>query len=103
MRTNTYDLGSEQPPAKANEHVILIAGDLAGTARSAAFAYAKGASHIVLASGNDDAGLSLARDLRSRNIDAVFVHANPGSEAEIRALVDVTTQHYGHLDVEYRQ
>jgi len=104
MSTSTYDLAVEEPPAKAEEHVVLIAGDLAGTARSAAFAYAnKGRSHIVLASSDDDAGLGLARDLRSRDVDAVFVHADIGSDAEMRALVDVTTQRYGHLDVQYRR
>jgi NAD(P)-dependent dehydrogenase (short-subunit alcohol dehydrogenase family) len=87
----------------SHEHVILIAGDLSGTARTAAFAYARAGNHIVLASSNDDAGLKLTEELRSRNVDAEFMHANTYSAAEIRAVAEKTVEHYGHLDVQYLQ
>jgi NAD(P)-dependent dehydrogenase (short-subunit alcohol dehydrogenase family) len=84
-------------------HVVLVAGDLTGAARTAAFAYAKKGNHIVVASDNDAAGLKLTEDLRARNIDVEFVHANADNDAELRTVVERTVAHYGHLDVQYLQ
>jgi NAD(P)-dependent dehydrogenase (short-subunit alcohol dehydrogenase family) len=95
MRDSSSDKTADQ------EHVVLIAGDLAGTARAAAFAYASKGNHIVVASVDDAAGLKLTEEIRSRNIDAEFVHADAGNRAELRNVIDRAVEHYGHLDVQY--
>ena len=91
----------------AEDHVVIIATHLDGQARTAAFAYAKAGNHIVIASDNDEAALLLARELSSRHVDATFVHADTRNAREIAhgiwRVIDLTEQHYGHIDVQYRQ
>ena len=102
MKDLAWESADDATTTNADDHVILIAGDLVGTARTAAFAFAKAGNHIVVASDDDEAAVRLTAELRARNVDATYVHADTHNDREIQRLIDLTVQHYGHLDIEYR-
>jgi NAD(P)-dependent dehydrogenase (short-subunit alcohol dehydrogenase family) len=79
--------------------VILITGALTGIGRAAAVAFAKRGAKVVVAGRRDEAGESLAEELRSLGSEAEFVNADVRNEDDVRALVDKTVARFGRLDV----
>jgi NAD(P)-dependent dehydrogenase (short-subunit alcohol dehydrogenase family) len=103
MRDVKISFESSALATNVHEHVVLIASDLTGSSRAAAFAYAKRGNYIILASENDEAAEHLARELRGRNVHAAVVHADTHDKSQMRRLVDETEKYYGHIDVTYQQ
>ena len=79
--------------------VILITGALTGIGRASANAFAKKGANIVVAGRHDEAGKTLAEELRSTGSEAEFINADVSKEDDVRALVDHTVARFGHIDV----
>ncbi len=79
--------------------VVLITGGLTGIGRAAAIAFAKNGSKVVVAGRRDEAGKTLAKELRSFGSEAEFINADVRKEDDIRAMVDKTVARFGRLDV----
>ncbi|MFO1206359.1 MAG: SDR family oxidoreductase [Burkholderiales bacterium] len=79
--------------------VVLITGALAGIGRATALAFAREGAHVVASGRRDEAGRALVDELRSLGAQAEFVRADVRFEAEVRALVDLTVERFGRLDV----
>lgn len=79
--------------------VVLITGALTGIGRATALAFAREGARIVVSGRRDDAGQSLARELRALGAEAEFVNADVRHEADVKALVDKTVTLFGRLDV----
>jgi NAD(P)-dependent dehydrogenase (short-subunit alcohol dehydrogenase family) len=82
-----------------DEPVILITGALTGIGRAAAFAFAKKGARVVVAGRRDEAGQTLAEELRALGSEAEFIKADVRKEDDVRALVDKTVARFGRLDV----
>src|SRR5689334_22184050 len=79
--------------------VVLITGALTGIGRAAAIAFARKGAKVVVAGRRDQAGKTLAEELRSLGSEAEFVNADVRNENDVRALVDKTVARFGRLDV----
>src|SRR3981189_3398297 len=79
--------------------VILITGGLTGIGRASAVAFAKRGAKVVVAGRHDEAGKTLAEELRSFGSEAEFINADVRKEDDVRALVDNTVARFGRLDV----
>jgi NAD(P)-dependent dehydrogenase (short-subunit alcohol dehydrogenase family) len=79
--------------------VILITGALTGIGRAAAVAFARKGATVVVTGRRDEAGKSLAEELRALGAEAEFINADVRKEDDVRALVDETVARFGHLDV----
>ncbi len=82
-----------------DKSVVLITGALTGIGRATAFAFARQGGNVVVAGRHDEAGKSLAEELRAVGSEAEFVNADVRSEDDVRALVDQTVAQFGRLDV----
>ena len=78
--------------------VILITGALTGIGRASAVAFAKKGAKMVVAGRRDEAGKTLAKELRSFGAEAEFINADVRKEDGVRALVDKTVARFGRLD-----
>ena len=78
--------------------VVLITGALTGIGRAAALAFAQEGNRIVVSGRHDDAGESLARELREPGAEAEFIRADVRREVDVRDLVDQTVARLGRLD-----
>src|SRR6195256_2753107 len=67
--------------------VVLITGGLTGIGRAAAVAFAKRGAKVVVAGRHDEAGKTLAEELRSFGSEAEFINADVRKEDDVRALV----------------
>jgi NAD(P)-dependent dehydrogenase (short-subunit alcohol dehydrogenase family) len=79
--------------------VVLITGALTGIGRATALAFAREGASIVVSGRHDDAGETLAGELRALGAEAEYVRADVRSDDDVRALVDKTVARFGRLDV----
>jgi NAD(P)-dependent dehydrogenase (short-subunit alcohol dehydrogenase family) len=79
--------------------VVLITGGLTGIGRAAAVAFAQKGANVVVAGRRDEAGKTLAEELRGLGAQAEFINADVRKEDDVRALVDRTIERFGRLDV----
>jgi NAD(P)-dependent dehydrogenase (short-subunit alcohol dehydrogenase family) len=79
--------------------VVLITGALTGIGRATALAFAKEGARIVIAGRRDEAGHNLVAELRRRDAEAEYVHADVRYEDDVRSLVDKTIARFGRLDI----
>jgi NAD(P)-dependent dehydrogenase (short-subunit alcohol dehydrogenase family) len=82
-----------------SSHVVLITGALTGIGRATAFAFAREGARIVISGRRDEAGKTLATELRALGVEAEFIRADVRHEDEVRTLVDQTVKRFGRLDV----
>ena len=78
--------------------VVLITGALTGIGRATALAFAKEGARIVVSGRRDEAGQSLANELRALGAEAEFIRADVRHEDDVRNLVDRTVARFGRLD-----
>jgi NAD(P)-dependent dehydrogenase (short-subunit alcohol dehydrogenase family) len=78
--------------------VVLITGALTGIGRASAVAFAKGGSRVVISGRHEEAGQTLATELRALGAEAEFVCADVRDEDDVRELVDQTGARFGRLD-----
>jgi NAD(P)-dependent dehydrogenase (short-subunit alcohol dehydrogenase family) len=84
---------------RQDEHpVVLITGALTGIGRASAVAFAKGGSRVVISGRHEEAGQTLATELRALGAEAEFVCADVRDEDDVRELVDQTGARFGRLD-----
>jgi NAD(P)-dependent dehydrogenase (short-subunit alcohol dehydrogenase family) len=82
-----------------NNSVVLITGALTGIGRATAFAFAKEGARLVVSGRHDEAGNTLAAELRDMGAEAEFVRADVRHEDEVQSLVDHAIARFGRLDV----
>ncbi len=82
-----------------NPPVALVTGALTGIGRATAVAFAKLGHSLVVSGRHDEAGTSLAAELRAMGVQAEFVRADVRHEADVRNLIDKTVERFGRLDI----
>jgi NAD(P)-dependent dehydrogenase (short-subunit alcohol dehydrogenase family) len=73
--------------------VVLIRA-LTGIGRATAFAFAREGARIVISGRRDEAGKTLATELRALGVEDEFIRADD----EVRTLVDQTVKRFGRLE-----
>ena len=79
--------------------VAIVTGASLGIGAACAQRMAEEGCRIALADIVDDAGESLAGDLRERGHDARYYHCDVGSEASVATMIDAVTSDFGRIDV----
>ena len=79
--------------------VVLITGALTGIARATAFIYARKGAKLVVSGRHEDAGATLADELRAAGAEVEFIRADIRHEDDVRALVDRAVARFGRLDI----
>jgi NAD(P)-dependent dehydrogenase (short-subunit alcohol dehydrogenase family) len=82
-----------------NQPVVLITGALTGIGRATAIAFAREGNRIVISGRREEAGQTLAAELRALGAEAEFLRADVRFEAEVRSVVEQTVERFGRIDV----
>lgn len=72
-----------------------------GLGRAAAARFAQEGASVVAADTNEADGAELAEELKSRGLEATFIHTDVSQECAVKSLCEQTVARYGHLDVLY--
>ena len=78
--------------------VAIVTGAARGQGEAVARAFAAEGARVALFDVLDDAGTGVAASLGAA---ARYFHCDISSEADVRAAIDGTVAHFGHLDVLY--
>jgi NAD(P)-dependent dehydrogenase (short-subunit alcohol dehydrogenase family) len=81
--------------------IALITGGASGMGMVAAELFAREGAKVVLTDVSDDAGRTVAAGIESGGGEARYVHADVSKEADARAMVAATLDHFGGLDILY--
>lgn len=81
-----------------DQPVVLITGALTGIGRATAIAFAREGNRLVVSGRHEEAGHSLAAELRTLGAEAEFLRADVRFEAEIRSVVEQTIERFGRID-----
>ena len=82
-----------------NQPVVLITGALTGIGRATAIAFAREGNRVVVSGRREEAGQTLAAELRALGAEAEFLRADVRVEAEVRSVVEQTMERFGRIDV----
>ncbi|WP_341316974.1 glucose 1-dehydrogenase [Paraburkholderia sp. IMGN_8] len=82
-----------------NQPVVLITGALTGIGRATAIAFAREGNRVVISGRREEAGQTLAAELRALGAEAEFLRADVRFEAEVRNAVEQTVGRFGRIDV----
>jgi NAD(P)-dependent dehydrogenase (short-subunit alcohol dehydrogenase family) len=77
----------------------LITGALTGIGRAAALAFAQEGYRVAVSGRHEEAGQSLAAELRGLGTEAEFIAADVRREEDVRNLIEQTVARFGSLDV----
>jgi NAD(P)-dependent dehydrogenase (short-subunit alcohol dehydrogenase family) len=83
---------------KMDTPVVLITGALTGIGRAAALAFAHEGNRLVVSGRHEEAGQSLAAELRALGTEAEFIKADVRRDEDVQMLVDQTVARFGRLD-----
>src|SRR5262245_56219961 len=84
---------------RLKDKIAVVTGSGAGMGEGIVRLFAEEGARVVV-SGRDEAqGVSVAAEIAERGAQAVFIRADVSVEAECRALIDRTVEHYCGIDV----
>lgn len=81
------------------DKVSLITGGATGIGRASALLFAKEGSKVVIADINDAKGKETAGLIRKAGGEAVFVHTDVTSSADLAAMLKTAVSRFGGLDI----
>lgn len=79
--------------------VALITGAGRGLGRAIAFKYAREGAQVAVIDINPEWAEATVNDLKAGGHDAIKIVADVADEAQVQAMVDQVTSHYGRVDI----
>ncbi|HEY7977670.1 MAG TPA: SDR family oxidoreductase [Rhizomicrobium sp.] len=79
--------------------VAIITGASRGIGKAVAAKFARNGARVVLTGRNAEAGVATAKEIADDGLDAIFVKADQGSEADWTAVLAYTQGAFGRVDI----
>jgi NAD(P)-dependent dehydrogenase (short-subunit alcohol dehydrogenase family) len=79
--------------------VVLITGAAQGFGRVCALAFADYGAKLSLCDINDEKAQETLREVKARQANCLYVHADVSKEDEVKTLIETTVGEFGRLDV----
>ncbi|MGE0130861.1 MAG: SDR family oxidoreductase [Blastocatellales bacterium] len=84
---------------RLKDKVAVVTGSGSGMGEGIIRLFAEEGARVVVSGRDDEKGQAVAADIASQGAQAIYVHADVTIEAECRALIDRTVEHFGQIDV----
>lgn len=86
---------------RLQDKVAIITGSAGGMGQAAAELFAREGASVVITDIATDAGEETAQKIRDSGSKAIFVQANVAKETDVKNMVGVAIDAFGHVDVLY--
>ncbi|MBC7133552.1 MAG: SDR family oxidoreductase [Roseovarius sp.] len=84
---------------RLQDKVSIITGSGSGMGKSAAELFSREGARIVVVDINEAAGEAVAESIRKAGGAAIFVRADTGKEADLKAMAEAAIGEFGRIDV----
>ena len=84
---------------KFKDKVVVITGAGQGLGRAFADAMAGEGAKVIIAEINEGKGQTAAEAIIAKGLEAVFIRTDVCDEKSVNAMVQATTERFGHIDV----
>lgn len=84
---------------RLKDKVAVVTGSGAGMGEGIIRLFAEEGARVVVSGRDEEKGKAVANDIASQGSQAIFIRADVTVEAECRALIDRTVEHFGQIDV----
>src|SRR5262249_10008567 len=84
---------------RLKDKVAVVNGSGAGMGEGVVRLFAEEGARVVVSGRDEEKGEAVASEIVAQGARAVFIRADVAAEAECRALIDKTVEHYGVIDV----
>lgn len=84
---------------RLKDKVAVVTGSGAGMGEGIVRLFAEEGARVVVSGRDEEKGEAVASEITAQGAQAVFIRADVSVEAECRALIDKTVEHYGVIDV----
>lgn len=84
---------------RLKDKVAIVTGGGAGIGQATCELFAEAGARVVIADIDDQQGATLARDIKAKGGQAVFVHTDVSNEDEARHLTDEAVKQFGAVDI----
>src|SRR5215469_15714551 len=81
--------------------VAIITGSASGMGQVAAETFAREGASVVVTDIATGPGETTVQHIRDGGGQAIFVRANVAREADVKYMVEMAIEHFGHIDVLY--
>ena len=81
--------------------VALVTGGTSGIGRATATEFACAGAKVVLSGRREKEGAQVVAEIKKLGGDAAFVRADVAQDADIKAMVDFTSDKFGRLDIAF--
>src|SRR5574341_865459 len=83
---------------RLRDKVAVITGSGAGMGEGIARLFAEEGARVVVSGRDEEKGRAVTEDIVSQGAQAIFIRADVSTEADCRALIDRTVEHFGQID-----
>ena len=86
---------------KLNGKVALVTGGTSGIGKATAIAFARAGAKVVLTGRREKEGAQVVAEIKKLGGDAAFVRGDIAKDADVKAMIDVTVEKFGRLDIAF--
>ncbi|MGH9766629.1 MAG: SDR family oxidoreductase [Blastocatellia bacterium] len=83
---------------RLKDKVTVVTGSGAGMGEGIVRLFAEEGARVVVSGRDEDKSKAVAAEIAAQGAQAIFIRADVTVEAECRALIDKTVEHYGQID-----
>jgi len=85
---------------RLSDKVVIITGGTSGIGKASTLLFAHEGAKVVIGARNEDAGASIAEEVRKdSNGEVLFVKTDVSDPAQVENLIKQTLKHFKHVDV----
>jgi NAD(P)-dependent dehydrogenase (short-subunit alcohol dehydrogenase family) len=84
---------------RLKDKVAVVTGSGAGMGEGMVRLFAEEGARVVVSGRNEEKDKGIAAEIVAQGAQAVYIRADVTVEADCRALIDKTVEHYGRIDV----
>src|SRR2546422_9952648 len=81
--------------------VALVTGGTSGIGKATAIKFARAGANVVLTGRREKEGAQVVAEIKKLGGAAAFIRADVAKDADVKAMVDFTTDKFGRLDVAF--
>lgn len=83
---------------RLKDKVAVVTGSGAGMGEGMVRLFAEEGASVVVSGRDEEKGRAVAAEIAAQGAQAIFIRADVTVEADCRALIDSTVEHYGRID-----